>query len=404
MSSLAYPASPTDPTDPTGVLASPGAPGNILGGAPQPGSLIPTPQPGAPGNIAGFPTPRPGQDGNILSYPPIPQPLSASAAPNPQTQSGIGGAAPVVPPPAGQGWINAPSTDDPNYYLPPVQQIGVAPGFGLPGQIGIPSNGALGGFTDSEYLSSDAALRAQVGQQYAQILQQLGYQDPNSGNVIPGTAAQDANIQLAQQQQAAQQALMQVVQNAQNNGTIFSGIRGTQTAQALAPFQQNMAQIGLNSQRTMQDLYNQAQNLVTNYNTQNQQNLSAAAARNLAQIQQNQLLAAIQASANQAINQGGGGGAPTTDASSSTGTTSDQGFGVVPAGSAGAVQDAANAAANVDWANAPSLASLTPWSFGPPAPQSQGFGSVPAGAFQAIQQAAHQQLQSGYSPGGGINT
>lgn len=229
--------------------------------------------------------------------------MSSMLAPNPQTTSGTGGAQSIYAPP----------TDDPNFQIDPIQGEGVPQGYGLPQSAVLPSDSApLGAFTDSQYLADDAALRAQIGQQYTPLLNQLGYMDPNTGNVIPGSVVQDANITLAQEQNAAQQALMGVVQNAQNNGTIFSGIRGTQTANALYPHTQNIAQIHLNTQRTLTDLYNQAQNLVTNYNTTNQQNLAAAAARNLASIQANNLSAP-----------GGGGGGDTTSAGGGGTSSSD---------------------------------------------------------------------------------
>jgi hypothetical protein len=213
---------------------------------------------------------------------------SMGYTPNPQTTLG--------------GTLQAASTDDPNFYVDPMQGYGVPQGYGLPNQLAFPTN-PLGQFTDSQYLADDSGLRAQIGQQYAGILKQLGYMDPNTGQVIPGTVVQDANIQAAQELQGQQDALRGVVGNAQNQGTLFSGIRGVQTQQALYPHQQNIAQLGLNTQRTLGDLYNQAQNLVTSYNTSNQQNLASAASRNLAAIQQQQLLDALRSS-----QYGGGGG------------------------------------------------------------------------------------------------
>jgi hypothetical protein len=224
-------------------------------------------------------------------------------APNPQLSAGGGTMA--------NGMISAAPTDDPNYQVDPIQQFGVPSGFGLPMQIGLPSQSSpLGQYTDSQYLSDDSALRAQIGQQYAQILQQLGYMDPNSGSVIPGSVVQDANIQAAQEQQAEQDALRSTVGQMQNAGTLFSGYRGTATLQALYPHQQNIAQLGLNTQRTLNDLYNQAQNLVTNYNVQNQQNLSSAAQRNLQNIMNAQMLGG---------GGGGGGDGGSTDVTSTGG-------------------------------------------------------------------------------------
>jgi hypothetical protein len=227
--------------------------------------------------------------------------------------------------------LNATPTDDPNFYVDPLQQFGVPQGYGLPQQLAFPTN-PLGAFTDEQYLADDSALRAQIGQQYAGLLQQLGYMDPNTGNVIPGTVVQDANIQAAQELQQEQDALRGVVGTAQNQGTLFSGNRQIQTQQALYPHQQNLAQLGLNTQRTLGDLYNQSQNMVTNYNMQNQQNLASAAARNLAAIQQAQLLAAMRSQANVGGGVGGGGGGENVTGSGQVDADANIGYAESPVG------------------------------------------------------------------------
>lgn len=222
---------------------------------------------------------------------------SMALSPNPQTNAGTGGA----------GWINAAPTDDPNYQVAPVQAFGLPANNMLPQQIGW-SDLPLGAYTDDQFLADDAALRAQVGQNYAQILNQLGYQDPNTGAVIPGSVVQDANIKLAAHQQELQDAERQVTQQAQQGGTLWSGARQQALASAQLPIMQNIGQLHLDTQRTLSDLYQQAQNMVTNYNVQRQQNLGSAAARNLARIQQEQMLAALNARNTPDVGGGGGGG------------------------------------------------------------------------------------------------
>jgi hypothetical protein len=222
--------------------------------------------------------------------------------------------------------INAPTSDDPNLQIAGLPAFGVPSGYGLPLNFGFPQASPLGAFTDDQYLADDSTLRAQIGQQYTSILQQLGYMDPNTGNVIPGTVAQDANIQLGSYLNDLYNEQQSNVQNAQQGGTLFSGIRAQQLAQAQNPTQQGIAQLNLNTSRSLGDLYNQAQNLVTNYNTQNQQNLASAAARNLAAIQQAQLLAAAQQSAQPTGGGGAGGGGATTD----TGTINPSNFPTIP--------------------------------------------------------------------------
>lgn len=230
---------------------------------------------------------------------------SMAVDPNPQTSSGAGGAA----------MISAPPTDDPNFQVSPIPAFGVPSGYGLPSAINLGSVAPAGAYTDSQYLSDDASLRAGIAQQYANILQQLGYQDPNTGHVIPGSVVQDANIQLAQFQHDLQQAAMHAIGQLQNQGTLFSGQRGIQMAEAQYPTMQNIGKLGVDTSRSLSDLYHQAQNLVTSYNTGQNQNLAAAAARNLQQIQNQNLIAALAAGgglggAGASASSGGGGGAP----------------------------------------------------------------------------------------------
>lgn|SRR5215471_219658 len=206
-------------------------------------------------------------------------------SPNPQLASGVGGA----------GMIQAPQQDDPNFQIAGLPSFGIPQGAGLPLNFGFPTSNPLGAFTDSQYLADDSALRANIGTNYAQILQQLGYTDPTSGNVIPGTVVQDANIKLANYLNDLQQEQIQNVQQMQQQGTLFSGIRPFLLAQAQTPTQQGIGQLQVDTSRSLNDLYNQAQGLVTQYNTTNMQNLAAAAQRNLANIQAQQLLDATKA-------------------------------------------------------------------------------------------------------------
>src|SRR5215471_754443 len=229
-------------------------------------------------------------------------------SPNPQLASGTGGA----------GMIQAPPQDDPNYQVPGLPAFGVPQGYGLGLSFPFPQNSnPLGGFTDEGYLADDASLRADIGQRYAAFLQQLGYQDPNTGNVIPGTIIQDANIKLSQYAKDLQDEQIQNTQQMQQAGTLFSGIRPWLLAQLQDPTQRNIGQLGLDTSRSLNDIYNQAQNLVTEYNTKNQQNLAAAAARNLQSIQNQQLLNALHPQTAPApqgtVNPGGGGDVPAYD-------------------------------------------------------------------------------------------
>jgi hypothetical protein len=225
-------------------------------------------------------------------------------APNPQLGSGLGGANATATGLMGGQTIAAPATDDPNFQVSAQPGFSIPQGYGLPSQINFPEPPS-GVYTDPTYYAADADLRASTGDSYAKILQQLGYQDPVTGGVVPGTTVQDANIQLAQYQEAMQQAQIKNVNDMQNAGTLFSGYRPVSLAQAQSPIQDQIANLHLTTARNLGDLYNQAQELVTQYGTGQMKNLADAAQRQLDAIRNQQLLAALSGYGSS----GGGGGA-----------------------------------------------------------------------------------------------
>lgn len=162
------------------------------------------------------------------------------------------------------------------------------PGLGQP-QSMVPSNQQLsrnpmlpqhplGAYTDSEYEASDALLRRQVAQQYADLLQQLGYVDEN-GQFIQGSVEAEANKQNTNYQRQQQLATEQVTKEAQNNGTLFSGIRGTLQGRAEDPFVRARADLMAATPLSLQQLYEHAAGLSGDYVLQQNQQLAAAAAR-----------------------------------------------------------------------------------------------------------------------------
>jgi len=196
--------------------------------------------------------------------------------PNPQTSA--------IPADAA-GTINAPPNDDPNLYVDPVQSFGLPSQYMLDPTIdaSIQQGAPMGAFTDSQYLADEAGLRNQIAQQYTDLLQSLGYRGPG-GQVMPGRLIQDANIQMAQYQRALQDSARQVIQQAQQQGTVFSGIRPQLLEQAQYPTRTSMGGLILNTNRGLEDIYNQATKLASSYNTQNNQLLASAAARQAAAL------------------------------------------------------------------------------------------------------------------------
>jgi hypothetical protein len=136
----------------------------------------------------------------------------------------------------------------------------------------------LGAYTDSTYEANDAVLRNQIAKQYADLLQQLGYRD-DAGNFIMGSVESEANkaqTQLAHQQSLAAQG---VTDDAQRNGTLFSGMRGTLQARAEDPYVRQEADLAGATPLTIQKLYEQASGLTNDYILGQNQELASAAQR-----------------------------------------------------------------------------------------------------------------------------
>src|SRR4249920_3061372 len=94
----------------------------------------------------------------------------------------------------------------------------------------------LGAYMDSQYAAENAVLRSNIAKQYQDVLQQLGYNDPNTGQFVLGSVEAEANRQKADLNRSVQLADEQTTQQHQNLGTLFSGLRGTDQARAEYPF------------------------------------------------------------------------------------------------------------------------------------------------------------------------
>jgi hypothetical protein len=160
----------------------------------------------------------------------------------------------------------------------------------------LPQTGDL----DSEYMTSEAQLRQQVAQQYADVLQQLGYVD-ESGNFLPGSVSVNAARQQSDLQRQSDLAEQGVTQQSQQEGTLFSGHRAVATEQAQEPMQRQIAQLGVDTPIALGKLYEQAGGLVDQYTLQNNLLLAQMAGRRAAAI------AAAPAGSLAQQQQGGGG-------------------------------------------------------------------------------------------------
>jgi len=136
--------------------------------------------------------------------------------------------------------------------------------------------------TDAQYNAEQAQLAAQISQKYNDVLQQLGYSDPNTGNFVMGRIETEANRQRAEQERNRQLAIEGATQQRQLEGTLFSGRRGTEQARAEHPFVQAMADLDINTPQQLSDLYEQAGNIVGDYTLQNNLLLANLAQRRAA--------------------------------------------------------------------------------------------------------------------------
>jgi hypothetical protein len=142
----------------------------------------------------------------------------------------------------------------------------------------------LGAYTDSQYEAQNAMLQNQIAKQYADLLQQLGYVDPTTGNFVQGSVEAQATRDKAEAQRSANLADEDVTKQHQLLGTLFSGLRGTDQARAEYPFVQQIANLDTQVPLTLGDLYGKAAGLMGDYTLQQNQLLADAASRQAANI------------------------------------------------------------------------------------------------------------------------
>lgn len=144
----------------------------------------------------------------------------------------------------------------------------------------------LGAYTDSQYEAELAQLKYEVASRYNDVLQQLGYTDEN-GNFVPGQVEIDANRQRSELARNINLADEQTTQQHQQQGTLFSGLRGTNQARAEYPFVNAMGQLNVDTPKKLSDLYGQAGGLVNEFTVRHNLLLASAAQRAAANLANN---------------------------------------------------------------------------------------------------------------------
>ena len=144
----------------------------------------------------------------------------------------------------------------------------------------------LGAYTDAQYEAQSAALKSDIAKKYQNILQQLGYIDPQTGQFIQGSVETEANRQKGLLNRQLGLAREDVTHQHQQQGTLFSGLRGTDQARAEFPYADQLGQIETQTPLTLSSLYEGAGGLMSDYTNQDNQYLADAASRRAAGLAQ----------------------------------------------------------------------------------------------------------------------
>lgn len=137
----------------------------------------------------------------------------------------------------------------------------------------------LGAATDSIYEAESAQAKAQTQKLYNDVLRLLGYMDPETGRMIPGTVELDAMRARDRLNYDKRMAGENVKENSIRAGNMFSGRFGTRTARAQNPMVQALADLDIQVPRQLSALYEEANNIIGGFNTQQNLLLAQAAAR-----------------------------------------------------------------------------------------------------------------------------
>lgn len=189
----------------------------------------------------------------------------------------------------GQGGVQSSVVDNPGtdpIYTPPPSALQGNPNLQLQRNPQLPQH-PLGAYTDAQYEAQYAALRSNIAKQYADVLQQLGYVDPQTGQLIQGSVESEANRQRSLLNRQMGLAREDVTHQHQQLGTLFSGLRGTDQARAEFPSVDALGQIDVQTPLSLAQLYEKGSGLMDNFTVQNNQLLADAASRQAANLAAN---------------------------------------------------------------------------------------------------------------------
>jgi hypothetical protein len=214
-----------------------------------------------------------------LGLPPITtDPVDPSADPSKYPKYAIPGATPppVTPVPSLPAAPVTNPAPTPASAVPPAQQLALNPQLPQHPANAPPAN------LDAQYNAEQAQLAFEISQRYNDVLKQLGYLDPGTGQFVMGRVETEANRQRDELRRSMGLAGEEQTKQRQLEGTLFSGRRGTEQARAEHPFVQGLADLDINVPQQLTDLYETGGNLVTEYTNRLNLLLADAARRQAA--------------------------------------------------------------------------------------------------------------------------
>jgi hypothetical protein len=177
--------------------------------------------------------------------------------------------------------MTPPTTPSPLASAAPVL-AGASPPADVPANpattpVGAPSTPAVS--TDSQYEAAQALLNLESDRKRNDILQQLGYTNPATGEQIMGTLETQAMLDRAELERQMGLAQEGVDRQAQQQGTLFSGRRIENRARAEQPYVQGLSQIELDLPRQLSALTSGLMDVSTEQTLQKNQLLAELSAR-----------------------------------------------------------------------------------------------------------------------------
>ena len=176
---------------------------------------------------------------------------------------------------------------DPALVGPPVSPaLDMPPGWTPPSAVSrnpmLPQS-PLGAYTDAAYQQALAARNQAYNQDWQNTIGQLGYTD-DQGNYIPGSVEVNANRQISDLQNSLRLADEATTNQMRDQGTLFSGYRGTAQARAEYPYAQGIASLLTDTPNTLMGLYNHLASIYGDYTSGNLADIAAAAERGAAAL------------------------------------------------------------------------------------------------------------------------